>query len=525
MSSIPTAAPIPYPYPPNPTVAVTAPPARPAAPTVAFDQFVSAAPLPAPQVSLAWRLRRVPGQDALAHFPDVPGEPPELRLQLYKALYQSANSTGRKQLTRLMKQGVLQDTSSDDGHTTLYHLYKTLNQQPGAGFVSNRLMHIVLKLLDRPYALTQKPATLLDPYADRLLAIDGSATSQQRGLKQVYAPKPHTKKDINIRKSYDCAAAATMYGMMDRQPSEFVRQVNGLTSPQRQFTKRVRLADMLPGDPAGSMQILQQAGIPFRPDRPGEVVITVKAPAQVTLRALSDYEKVRSGVIVRDAVQTLYQMTLIKLGAGKGFDEADDTMMNPDGSDAGVGLPGDQIDLMSTLIEGQGGTESVTVQVVNGKANPGPGEDPNRAFLYGYSLPFEQTQALLLKSLKMGKMPMIGIMYNDEDGGFLGGHYLRLTGATQDPNTQELNFVAVDSDDDNPLPVTMSARSLIPMINRIHLPVSVARPINEQLMASEQYFLPDISDAQQFDLVGVHHGPMPADPAPIAPPPPASQPA
>jgi hypothetical protein len=82
------------------------------------------------------------------------------------------------------------------------------------------------------------------------------------------------------------------------------------------------------------------------------VEITVAAPDQVVLRAINDAQRNHNDVKLRDALQTLYQMTMVKLVANKGYDEADGRMVDETGADPGQGLNGSLIDTMSSLIEG-----------------------------------------------------------------------------------------------------------------------------------------------------------------------------
>jgi hypothetical protein len=134
----------------------------------------------------------------------------------------------------------------------------------------------------------------------------------------------------------------------------------------------------------------------------------------------------------------------------------------------------------------------------------------SKPYLWGYTLPFDDIVQLICKSLIAGKMPMVGVVYTDSEGGYKGGHYFRITSTYLDPETQERYFVTADSDDDKPVPAVVSARSLVPMINRIHLPSNLARPVNARIEAQSQrneFYVPTLDDGEHYAVVPVAEQP------------------
>jgi hypothetical protein len=471
-----------------------------------FEPTSTPSPSPAGWVGLRHQADFKQFKRLLTDLPSAPAETPELQLAMLKSLYLTVSAPARQQLKRLLQQGTLTDISEENQHSTLYHLHQRLVQPVVGGYKSTRLVEQMLNLLDRPYAVSQKPAPLGNPFAHALLEVEKNPVIMGKLRKTVYVQRPHTRQSLNIQTSYDCTASAVMFGMLEQQPSEVIRQLTGLTSPQRTFTKTVRLSDLDPTDNQAALKKLKTQHVPFQDLGNGMIKIRVTAPEQVVLRSLNDDIRQAGNLKYRDSLQTLYEMTLVELADPNGYDEADGRMVAPDGTDPGGGLPGDLIDMMSSLIEGRGGTGSVTVQQMDAR----PNDPEQRPYLLGYTLPFDYTQSLLVQALAKGVMPMVGIVYLDDDGGYEGGHYIRLAGTFIDPKTRERMFVVADSDDGLPTTITMSARKLVPMINRLHLSATDAQDNNaliDQLASKSQVFVTDEKDATHYDVLPIYQQP------------------
>jgi hypothetical protein len=428
---------------------------------------------------LAWEIRHRLTAGALES-----NEPLAARLTMYAELVAALPLAHQARLMRLLRRGVLIHRSDDDGHSTLYHLYQRLQGRVAPGFNNQALLEDMLSFLEMPYQVSQKPAPVLPSFVQRMQDIEANRSSvfAQR-LPTTYVPRRHSEAEMQLQKTFNCPAAAIMFGMADQQPAELVRQLNGLLSPRLAFDKKIDLRDVNPDNPQAALQTFQQLGLRYRPLSATQGVVTVPAPYAVYLRALSDQRNVNRPPGTRDALQTLYQMTLMELPSPLSYDEVNDLMYNPDGTSAGEGLPGEQIDLITSVIEGKGGTQSVTTQVFDAHPNPQTNRQATLPYLFGYRLGFDRTAQALVQSLQMKKLPMLGITYVDSDGAMPGGHYFRVTGARFDNDSQRLMFTVVDSDDDDPRPVEWTAAELVPMINRMHLPTVLARQLNGEITA------------------------------------------
>lgn len=448
-----------------------------------------------PVISL--RMRKHPA-------PVEANEDPTQQVKMYAVLHKSLNSKGKRQLKALLSEGVLSTADTDNQHTTLYQLYSMLTTPRSPGYDAKSLVQEAVGILHQPYTITQKFEPLSENAAQQLL-------DNQNNNWQAYPQNPQkqlTFSDLNVDNSATCVSSSVMYYMADKKPGELARHLNELTSPLNAFHEKVKLSELSPDNPQQAFEILKQHHIPYYVSGPDEVTVKIDNPPAGIIRAM-DSQDVPTGGRYRNALEAAYQSALTHL-ATSSYDPATDLRDSEVPGETSKGLTEDEKTLMETIIKDNGGVQSITYQVVNGKANPQPGEEGN-AYLYGYTRSFNQTANDMLASLKMGEPIIIGITDTDADGSIVGGHEITITGATTDPKTGELKFVVADSDDDVPSLVVRSARELIPRIHHAGMPLKIAQQINQEITTNNGYLVPDDTDAAQFQLMARQTGPFPQD--------------
>ena len=442
-------------------------------------------------------------------------------LYMYDQIYKVLNPFNRGQLKKLLKQGILQNTKAEDGHSALYHTYAMLTTRRAPGYDAKELVNETVDLLSRPYAITQKFAPLSENAVQKILMVRNYPESNRAGVK---APsKLLTRNDLNVQDSGTCVASSVMYYMADREPAELARHLNELTSPLNAFFEKVQLNEIAPENPAEALNILKENQIPFSFSGPGEVTVKVSLPPAGALRA-ADSQYVPSDHRYRNAIETAYQSALTFI-ADHDYDPATDKMDTGPNEEGQKGLTEPKKTLMETIVKENGGVQSVTYQAVDNKVNPAPGEE-NNSYLFGYNRPFEQTTNDIIQALKMKEPVVIGTTDTDESGAIVTGHEITITGAYNDPVDHQLKFVVADSDDQKPKLVVKSARELIPTIHHAGLPLHLAQRINQEITANQGVLVPDLNDSVNFKLLQQQSGPMPselppqpAQPAPIPPAP------
>jgi hypothetical protein len=515
--------------PPNTSPAVTNP--------LGIDLFSASSPnppMPTPQdfkdrlaklryPKLSWEIRQVFAQLGSTH----PTESRDAQQLMAYDIAEALDAEGRKNFMGLLQRGTLFDTSAEDGHTSLYHLYGILKTPRAAGINNAKVLDHTVRILNKPYVITQK-FTPLDPVIAQQIEVVRNNWQKMREPRVMAPNKPLTWKDIQVDNSATCVASSVMFYMADKTPSEFVRHIKELTSPRLAFTERAKLSELSPDDPSQAYEILKKNKILYYPSTsPDEVQIIVNLPYSAYLRTIND--TVKDPTDTRTGVETAYQSALTFL-ATPTYDPATDTRLDfYDTVVESKGLSEEEKTLMETIIKDNGGVQSVTYQVVQGKAQPKPGEE-GQPFLYGYYRTFEQITHDMLNALSKGEYIVIGITETEYNASIAGGHEITIVGATQNTQTGDIDFVVVDSDDRLPEPYLRPARELIPKIHHAGLPLALARGINNDikaLKAQNIYYIPDQSDLQHFDPLLALKEPLPVEgppPTTSAPTPPAASP-
>jgi hypothetical protein len=439
-------------------------------------------------------------------------------LYMYDQVYKALNPFNRAQLKTLLSLGVLQNTKSEGAHSALFQLYAMLTTRRAQGYEAKALVNETVDILNRPYAITQKFAPLSEDAIQKILLARNYPESNRAGV--LPPSKLLTRTDLNVEESGTCVASSVMYYMADREPAELARHLNELTSPLNAFFKRVRFDAISPENPSQALNMLQENKIPYQISGPGEATIKVNLPPAGALRA-KDGQHAPMDHRYRNAIETAYQSAMTFLVCN-GYDPAIDK------EDAGLdeenrkGLTEQQKSLLESIVQGNGGVQSVTYQAVDNKMNPAPGEE-NNSYLFGYQRPFEQTTNDILQSLKMKEPVIVGTTDTDETGAIVTGHEITITGAYNDASDHQLKFVVADSDDNKPDLVVKSARELIPTIHHAGLPTRLAQRINQEISSVPGVLVPDMKDAANFKVLHRQDGPMPSA-RPLPTPGPTAQP-
>ncbi|MGE0200832.1 MAG: hypothetical protein AB7P76_07685 [Candidatus Melainabacteria bacterium] len=444
----------------------------------------------------------------------APGESLANRVQMYQNLYAGVGHTARKQLRLLLRDGILANHRTDDGHSTLYHLNTILSTPRARGFSNQTLTEETIRLLNTPYVVSQKFTPLSENIARQMLMLRNNP-EQMLNRNNSGPGTPLTWEDIQGVQSATCVSSSMTFYMAEKLPGEFTRHIAELTSPMQAFYEKVSLSDLSPEDPQKAYQILAENQIQYRPSGPGELWVKVELPQAGLLRAVNSN---RRPVALNDAqgtqtgVEAAYQFALTYLGT-RTYDPAVDLRTVAPGVQS-KGLQEGEKARVETIVKDSGPIQSVSPMVVGGDPTDPDTERGNAPHLFGYSRTYEQTINDILASLKYNadqaaregqakQEPVtVGIIYTTEDGiiDSSTGHEVTITAvAPPDPQTGDIRFEVVDSDDNRPLPVLMTARELIPQIHHMGLPLAIAQKANQEIAALNNPLIPDESDAQRFD--------------------------
>ncbi len=424
-----------------------------------------------------------------------PGETFGTRLAMYRTLQENLSATGKKHLYQQLKKGRLTDNKSDDGKTTLDHLYAIATNKKAAGLDAKVVLEETVRLINEPQTITQRFGTLTPQNLRALMDYYNSGAGPQ-------ISQPIDMETLRVTSSATCVASSVMYYMAYRSPSEFTRHIAELSSPRLAFVEKAAINEIAPEDPSLAAERLNEYGIPATPV-PGtnnqQYWVTVNLPQSGLIRAVNQQRNKEPGA--RGVVEALYQGALTKLAA-QSYDPGLDMRVNPDGTlDYDKGLEEERKTLMESIIKDNGGVMSVVYQFT------AAGRD-NEPYLMGYYRSFDQTLQDIISAIDIGEDVLVGIVTTDRFGGTTGRldmkHELTITGYEKDPKTGEVYFITADSDDDNPKLVKRSAREMIPMIHHAGFPAKIAHKIWNDIntkLASNQYLIPDQTDAARYNLL------------------------
>ena len=399
----------------------------------------------------------------------------------------------------LLKSGVLTDTGSEDKQPTFYHLYAMANSPRIEGVDGKRLAVDMLRILDKPYTITQKFAPMAGDVKQAVIKEFNTLSqfTNRSELPDNYAGV--VPSDLNKAFSATCVPSSQMYRMAENNPAELCRQLNEL-SAMGYFWEAAQRDEIWPNEPNLAEEALAEWRADYIQTGPDSFKVKVQIPYSGRLRAINSGISNKPG-ITQSPAESLYQSALSNFGTGKRYNDLlgirwdkFNTIM--------PGLNDMEKSFMESVIEDKGPIQSISYQVTSSKADVPEGETPD-GYLFGYTNSFESTTSHILKGLKQGWAPIVGITYTNSQGKLQGGHEVTIVGAYNDEKTNELMFVVVDSDDGIPKPVVHSARSFVPQIHHMGFPKSIASGIRKEMEPNVGlYFTPDANDAKNFDLVG-----------------------
>ncbi len=452
---------------------------------------------------------------AMAQHPLDPGLTMQQQVMIYGKLSEALTGDAQDSLKSLLKNGRLLDTSAEDGHTTLYHLYSMLTT-PRAGELENvKLVSEMVDILDKPFEITQTFARLSEKAAKQILRMrNNPATiteyqSEVARLPDELKQAPLAWSDIDVTHSANCVGSSVMYYMAQKNPSELTRHINELTSPRQAFYETVELSDVSPRYPQNAIKKLKENNIDFTFIGPQTVKVKVELPQSALVRAANASGK-EPHKNTRSGVEAAYHSALTNMATKEHYDPATDYRWDDNGQ-LSVGITEYEKTLMESIIKDNGGVVSVTYQVATGKADPQPGED-GLPFLYGYTRTFEQTTRDIVNALKKGEPVIIGFT-ETLDSGLIpagNGHEVTIVGAKVDEEG-ELIFRVMDTDDNIPTYVLRHAREIIPKIHHAGMPADIGLKIQDEIWTKPGYYIPDESDGEYFDPLSVTTDPLPED--------------
>lgn len=419
------------------------------------------------------------------------------RMAMFFELYNTLDERGKNSLKALLPTGKLFRAQAEDKHSTLYHLYAMATTPRLNGIDGPRAARDLLSLIDNPDPIVQTFVTLLPQDAQEML--------RQFNLHPVDLPdNKQTISALDYLQSYsaDCVPAAIMARQAISNYDELARQINEITG-LGYFDETVRAQEIWPKNPAEAQAVMDEWQWTYQPKagEPGAYTVRFTTPESVKIRMVYAHRKDKPGQ-EQSPIEGGYQGTLAYQGAGKRYNGILGKRWDPTNT-LSIGLNAIEKTVLENAIEDGKSIHSVQYQIATGRQGS---EADGDSYLFGYTVPFEETQKHLLLTLDMGWNPVVGFIETDNEGRVQMAHEIMIKGYKQVGD--QLYFEVIDTDDDNPKTVMRAAKEIIPKIHHASFPFGLAQRIESDINSRfMQFYTPSADDNARYNTIKVSTAP------------------
>ena len=152
----------------------------------------------------------------------------------YKELSEELDSKYRQKLEYALKTGILLKNNSDDKSTVLDNLHKILKEERDAGLDGKTLLKECLDIIHNPYVITQTCEDIPREYKTPIIGLISNLSEDEKTIREV-------NFNLDNMHTGTCPTASVEFDLATRQPAEFFRMVEGLTSPKNEIKKTINL--------------------------------------------------------------------------------------------------------------------------------------------------------------------------------------------------------------------------------------------------------------------------------------------
>lgn len=368
----------------------------------------------------------------------------------YKTISRLLDKEDRKLLDYTLKTGILLNNDSNDKSSVLDNLYKIGTKQRAAGLENKKIMKDTLISIANPYTITQKFGDIPDKYKNEVV---NRLTNNSKNLIQRKA----AELEVTDLFSGCCVAASEQFNLAKKQPAEYARFAESLSSPNKSVEKNIKF-DSLSENTMDAIWLLNSFEIPYtaKDFKTAKIKLAPDENAYLRAEIQQNYRDNQE----RSSVDVLMQSTFMNIASQQTYNSLNDKRAGKfSNEDSGL------IDYEKTFLESvveDKNTMSVTYQNVDENQN-----------LVGYATDYDTVKSQLLESLDRGNNIIIGYTLTDASKKIIGAHEITITGYKNDPNG-ELMFVCNDTDDDIDEAVEYPATYLIPKIHHAGIPEDIA---------------------------------------------------
>lgn len=370
----------------------------------------------------------------------------------YEELSNELDLSYRKKLEYALKSGQLLKNNSNDKSSVLDNLHKIIAQERDLGLDKVKILEECLDILANPYVITQTCEDIPAQYKRQIIGLITNLSEDPHKIAEA-------KWELDNMHTGTCPAASIEFDLATKHTAEFFRMVEGLTSPDNQVVKNIKM-DSLSEKSSEAIWLLKKFKTPHQMNSFDSATVLLKPDENAIIRARIQNHHRDKGE--RSIIDVLMQSTLMQLGSQQTYNSLTDKRA----PNAWTQEDGGLIDFEKTYVESvveDKNTTSVTYQIVDENGR-----------LKGYEKDFATIKKELLDTLKMGHNIIIGYTWPDpENDNKLAGHEITIVGYKTNEKGEGI-FVCQDSDDNIDAPIEMREEYLLPKIHHAGLPDEIA---------------------------------------------------
>ena len=354
------------------------------------------------------------------------------------------------QLESLLKKGILLNSESNDKSNVLENLYKVLTQERAAGLDKKIVLSELVNTLNNPFVITQKFGDIPNKELKNIVNNPKSYLPQENS-----EPVKYDSRIKNVHSS-SCVAASIEFDLASKQPAEFARIAEGLTSKDICAVKNLKMTDIAQNW-VETEWFLKEFNSEYKRNGWDEISINMRPDRNAIIRAR--IQMTHKDPNERSLIDVLMQSTFMNIGSQKTYNSLTDQRTgkyNPDNT----GLTDIEKSFAEAVSTGKNKC-SVTYQKIddNGK-------------ITGYECDLNTMKKHIIGALNLGENVIIGYTQQDENNKVINGHEITIVKVEKDKNGKEV-FVCNDTDDESELPVKYYVDDLLPSIHHAGLPKKV----------------------------------------------------
>lgn len=375
----------------------------------------------------------------------------------------------KKLLKQMLKSGVLLNNASNNRTSVLDNLYLILKTPRAEGLDNRDILKSTVTTLGYPFSVNQKLGDIPNSYRSQFInAVMSDKTLDINNFKDA-----NDKLD-NLHSS-TCPTACVEFSLASKQPAEFARMVNDLTSPALKTDKIISLKNLCK-EREDALWLLDAFKVPYELIGNDKARLTLSPDKDVLLRA-SMQTKYQNG-LERNAMDVIIQSTFMNVASQQTYNSVVDERQG-EFSQENTGLVEFEKTFLESVVQDKS-TTSMVYQKINDNME-----------VTGYECDFQTTEQQIIDTLKRNQNVIIGITYFEKDkdepdksipeNTIAGGHEITIVGYKKAKNGETV-FICQDSDDDVNMPVMYPASWLLPRLHHAGLPDDIA----ERTMPAEQ---------------------------------------